>query len=424
MTAEHVPVVVVGAGQAGLSASWHLKQAGIEHLVLERDTAAHEWRDARWDSFCLVTPNWQCRLPGHPYAGEDPDGFMVREQILDYFAGFLAALDPPLREGVAVTALRKRGHGPYELVTSAGTLTADDVIVATGGYQVPIVPRFAERLPATITQVHSKHYRNPEQLPPGEVLVVGSGQSGAQLAEDLHLAGRTVHLCLGDAPRVARTYRGRDVVAWLDDMGYYALTADQRPTPEGEKARANHYVTGRDGGRDIDLRAFARDGMRLYGRLEDLQDGRLLFRQDLRQALDSADEVSESIKDSIDKHISENGVDAPAEERYVPVWEPEVEPTSLALEGSGITSVVWAIGYRADYSWIDRPVFNGRGAPVHHRGITSDEGLCFLGLPWQWTWGSARFSGVSADAEHLVQHLVERRVPHRTRFVLDAALGY
>ncbi len=407
----HLPVVVVGAGQAGLSASWHLTQRGIPHVVLEKHQLAHEWRSARWDSFCLVTPNWQCRLPGFPYAGSDPDGFMFKDEVVDYLEAYAASFDPPLHEGVTVTQVRRLLAGPLQVTTSGGVLTADNVIVASGGYQVPIVPRFADRLPRAVVQVHSQDYQNPHQLPPGEVLVVGSGQSGAQIAEDLHLAGRRVHLCLGDAPRVARRYRGRDVVAWLEDIGYYRTTVDQRTTRDGEAARANHYVTGRDGGRDIDLRAFAAEGMRLYGLLTDLVDGQLRFRQDLREALDRADEVSEAVKDSIDKHIAEQGIEAPTELRYVPVWEPEVEPTALDLSRSGITSVVWAIGFRADYSWVDVPVFTGRGAPGHTRGVTGEPGLFFLGLPWQWTWGSARFSGVGADAEHLVELISGQRAP-------------
>lgn len=408
LAGRHIPVVVIGAGQAGLAASWHLLRRGVEHVVLERDRVASQWRSARWDSFCLVTPNWQCQLPGWPYTGDDPDGFMVKDEIVTYLEGYALSFGPPLQEGVAVDRLTRDAGGRLRLRTSAGEFTADHVVVATGGYQVPVVPRFAGRLPESVPQVHSHDYRNPEQLPPGGVLVVGSGQSGAQIAEDLHLAGRRVHLCLGDAPRVARRYRGRDVVAWLEDIGYYRTTADQRNTDDGEAARANHYVTGRDGGRDIDLRAFARDGMRLYGLLEDYVDGELLFRANLRAGLDYADHVAEGIKDSIDKYIAENGVVAPAEARYVPVWEPVQEPTHLVLAGSGITSVLWAIGFRADYSWIDLPVFDERGLPVHSRGVTGERGLSFLGLPWQWTWGSARFCGVGADAEHLVDRLAAR----------------
>ncbi|MCU1691443.1 MAG: monooxygenase [Frankiales bacterium] len=407
LAGRHVPVVVVGAGQAGLSTSWHLKDRGIEHVVLEKDRVAQEWRSSRWDSFCLVTPNWQCRLPGFPYDGDDPVGFMVKDEIVAYFDRYVASFDPPVHEGVRVRSLRRTGEG-FAVSTSEGDLTADAVVVATGCYQVPVVPSWAADLPAGLVQLHSQDYRNPEQLPPGEVLVVGSGQSGAQIAEDLHLAGRRVHLCLGDAPRVARRYRGKDVVAWLDEIGYYATTADQRTTRDGEAARANHYVTGRDGGRDIDLRAFARDGMQLYGQLTGLTDGQLRFRSDLRRSLDSADETSEAVKDLVDKFVAEQGLDVPTEPRYVPVWQPDVEPTSLRLEGSGITSVVWSIGFRPDHSWLHVPVLDERGQVLHRRGVTPDPDVCFVGLTWQWTWGSARMSGVGEDARHVVEHLAGR----------------
>ncbi|MBC7374473.1 MAG: NAD(P)-binding domain-containing protein, partial [Frankiales bacterium] len=208
LAGRHVPVVIIGAGQAGLSASWHLTQRGVEHVVLDRHQVAHEWRASRWDSFCLVTPNWQCQLPGWPYSGDNPDGFMVKDEIVAYFEGYVASFGPPLHEGVAVTRLTRDGD-VVTVATDQGSLTTDHVVVATGGYQVPIVPGYAVDLPNGIEQVHSHDYKSPESLPPGEVLVVGSGQSGAQIAEDLHLAGRTVHLCLGDAPRVARFYRGR-----------------------------------------------------------------------------------------------------------------------------------------------------------------------------------------------------------------------
>lgn len=399
---EETVVVVVGAGQAGLSISKYLCGADIPHVVVEKNQVAHEWRERRWDSFCLVTPNWQCQLPGYPYTGPDPDGFMVRDDIVAYIEGFVESFDPPVHEGVTVTKVARGDDGRFAVTTDAGEILADHVVVASGGYQIPIVPRFAARLPGEVVQLHSSEYKNPAQLPDGDVMVVGSGQSGAQLAEDLHLAGRRVHLALGDAPRVARFYRGRDVVAWLHDMGYYDVTVDEHPLREGVRHRAaNHYVTGRDGGHDIDLRAFAAQGMQLYGLMKDYADGTFTFRPDLRAALDTADEVSESIKASIDKHIAEHDVDAPTEAGYSPVWEPEEEPTSLDLAASGITSIIWAIGYRADYSWVDVGVFNGLGHPAHHRGVTREPGLYFLGLPWQWTWGSARFSGVGRDAAHI-----------------------
>ncbi|WP_156756408.1 MSMEG_0569 family flavin-dependent oxidoreductase [Actinokineospora pegani] len=398
----HRSVVVIGGGQAGLSMSHCLVQRGVDHLVLEKGVLGNEWADRRWDSFCLVTPNWQCALPGFGYDGPDPHGFMLRDEIVGYLRRYADSFHPPLIEGVEVTRLGAERGGRFVVRTGAGTLTADHVVVATGPYQVPLTPRVAERLPDDVVQVHSSGYRNPEQLPGGAVLVVGTGQSGCQIAEDLHLAGRRVHLATGSAPRVARRYRGRDVVDWLEDMGYYRKSIDEFDDADAVRLRANHYVTGRDGGRDIDLRAFATQGMVLHGRLTGVHGGAVEFGDDLRRNLDAADAVSESIKDSCDAWIAATGVDAPHEDRYTPVWEPAHDgPTSVDLAAEGITSVVWCTGFGRDNRWIDLPVFDGRGYPAHHRGATSFPGLHFLGLPWQWTWGSGRFCGVAGDAEHI-----------------------
>jgi putative flavoprotein involved in K+ transport len=405
LAGAHYPVAVVGGGQAGLSASYCLRERGIEHVVVERNRVGNEWRERRWDSFCLVTPNWQCRLPGFPYQGDDPDGFMVRDEIIRYLEDYVAFFQPPLAEGVSVDGLRRGAGGVFELTTSEGEFTADQVVVATGPYHTPSVPRMAERLPAGVGQIHSSRYRNPEQLPEGGVLVVGTGQSGCQIAEDLHLAGRQVHLAVGSAPRVARFYRGRDCVAWLDDMGHYAKDIGDFDDAGAVRMRVNHYVTGRDGGRDIDLRAFARDGMRLYGRLTGIDGGTLEFADDLKVNLDRADAVAEGIKDSIDAYITAQEITAPDEARYVPVWEPSEQAASLDLEASGITSVVWSTGFTRDHRWVEIPAFDGRGYPMHWRGATSTPGLYFLGLPWQYSWGSGRFEAVGRDAEFLANHI-------------------
>lgn len=402
----HRRVAVIGGGQAGLAMSHCLWRRGVDHVVLERHRVGHEWRERRWDSFCLVTPNWQCQLPGFPYHGPDPDGFMVRDDIVRYLEDYRASFEPPLVEGVEVTRLRRTPNGVFEVLTDAGELTADQVVVATGPYHAPAVPRVAERLPGGIAQLHSSQYRNPDQLPGGDVLVVGTGQSGCQIAEDLHLAGRRVHLAVGGAPRVARFYRGRDVVAWLDQMGYYDKGIDEFADTDSVRFRVNHYVTGRDGGRDIDLRAFARDGMRLYGRLTRIVDGTAFFAADLGRNLDHADAVSQSIKDSIDQYIAARDLDAPTEPRYSPVWEPPSGGVAeLDLERAGISAVVWSTGFHRDYRWVQVPVFDGRGYPTHERGVTSCPGLYFLGLPWQHTWGSGRFSGVARDAEHVADRI-------------------
>jgi putative flavoprotein involved in K+ transport len=405
---RHVPVAVVGGGQAGLSVSYHLKQSGIDHLVFEKKTAAHTWSTQRWDTFCLVTPNWQCDLPGHRYDGPDPDGFMKKDEIVAYLKAFVAKVNPPIREGVAVTRVERREDGLFSLQTSEGDYTANEVVVASGGYTIPIIPRMAERLPGSITQIHSNAYRNPGQLPEGEVLVVGSGQSGAQIAEDLHLAGRRVHLAVGDAPRCARFYRGRDVVTWLADMGYYDMTVDNHPLRDGVRDNTNHYVTGRDGGRDIDLRRFATEGMKLYGLMDDYRDGALRFRDDLNRSLDQADRTYNGINAAIDKYIAEKGIEAPVQAPYTPVWELGEPVTSLDLEGSGITSVIWCIGFTPDFRWLDASVFNGAGSPKHKRGVTREDGVYFIGLPWLNTWGSGRFGAVGRDAEYIVQVIQKR----------------
>ncbi|MFC0447498.1 MSMEG_0569 family flavin-dependent oxidoreductase [Rhodococcus jostii] len=404
MTTHH-DVVVIGGGQAGLSISWHLTHRGIDHVVLERDSIAHEWRDSRWDNFTLVTPNWQCSLPGYSYSGGDPDGFMTREQTYDFVRGYADTFAAPVREGVTVTSVHQSADGGFDVDTTQGPLHAGQVVVATGGYHTPVIPRFAERLPGSIEQIHSSQYRSAESLPDGEVLVVGNGQSGAQIAEDLMLSGRTVHLVTGGAPRVARFYRGRDCVAWLHDMGTYDVSIADHPGGLAKRENTNHYVTGRDGGRDIDLRAFALQGMNLYGRLLEVVDGTLQFAPTLASSLDAADVVAESIKDAIDAYIERAGIVAPTEARYVPLWRPERETTSLDLASSGITSVVWSIGFRTDYRWLHAGVFDGEGHPCHNRGVTAVPGLFFLGLPWQHTWGSGRFAGVARDAEYLSERI-------------------
>ncbi|WP_031357238.1 MSMEG_0569 family flavin-dependent oxidoreductase [Caballeronia sordidicola] len=403
--ATHTGVIVVGGGQAGLSVSYYLKQAGIDHLVLEKNTVTHTWRTQRWDAFCLVTPNWQCALPGYPYSGDDPHGFMKKDEIIEYLDGFIKTVDAPVLEHAEVQRVARNSEGGFSVSTSQGQFTADQVVVASGGYHTPIVPRMAERLPRSIKQIQSSEYRNPQALPEGAVLVVGTGQSGAQIAEDLHLAGRKVILAVGEAPRCARFYRGRDVVDWLADMAYYDMPVDQHPLREGVRDNTNHYVTGRDGGRDIDLRKFAAEGMELYGRLQDLEDGVLHFAPNLKENLDSADKTFNGINAGIDAYIEKNGIDAPPGSRYEPLWSPAEERATLDLQASGVGSIVWCIGFTPDFSWLDAPIFNGRGYPAHTRGLTPLDDLYFVGLPWLHTWGSGRFSGVARDAAHVVEKI-------------------
>lgn len=405
---DHYSVVVIGGGQAGLSMSYHLTSKGIDHVVLEKNRIGHSWRSQRWDSFCLVTPNWQCNLPGFPYAGPEPDGFMKKDEIVAYLEAFAASFQPPVFEGVAVKQLRKLSNGLFEIQSTQGTFTANQVVVAVGGYHKPRIPRVAEKVPAHIQQIHSSEYRNPEQLPDGKILVIGSGQSGCQIAEDLHLAGRTVHLSVGSAPRVARRYRGRDVVEWLADMGHYDMPVELHPQKEAVRAKANHYVTGRDGGRDIDLRMRAVEGMQLHGRLEGCTDCVLHFADDLMKNLGNADQSSENIKNMIDGYIAEKNISAPQDARYVPVWQPKGGDSSIDLNAENVKGIVWSVGFESSFDWIDLPIFNGKGYPNHYRGVSREPGIYFLGLPWLHTWGSGRFSGVARDSAYLLEQIEQQ----------------
>jgi putative flavoprotein involved in K+ transport len=395
-------VVVVGAGQAGLSVAACLQQRGIRPLLLEKHRVAYAWDQQRWDSFCLVTPNWQCRLPGFPYRGDDPHGFMAKEAVVRYLRAYATTIGAEVQEGVEVQRLRP-AEGAFQLATSGGDLRAGQVVVATGGYHTPRRPPLAERLPQGLLQIDAFAYRNPEQLPPGPVLVVGSGQSGCQIAEDLFLAGRRVHLSVGRAPRSPRRYRGRDVVEWLERMGHYATPIDQQDDPVATRAKTNHVLTGRDGGREIDLRQRAREGMALHGRLRELEGSRFHFDDDLAANLDQADAAHARIRAGIDAFIAQQGLESPEESPSTPCWQPPPGNEPIDLEREPLAALIWATGYSTDLGWIEADVFEGNGFPRHHRGITPQPGLYFLGLPWLHTWGSGRFGGVGADAEFLAE---------------------
>ncbi|MEM9326697.1 MAG: MSMEG_0569 family flavin-dependent oxidoreductase [Bacteroidota bacterium] len=403
---KHFPVIVIGGGQAGLSVSYCLRAKKIDHIIFDRGNVADSWK-SRWDNFTLVTPNWQCELPGYKYQGDDPDGFMCREQVVDFVSKYAASFDPPLQSNVEVKSLEKTATH-FDVETTVGPFTADVVVIATGAYNIPVIPAIVDQFEPDVQHFHSSDYRNAGDLPPGEVMVVGSGQSGCQIAEDLHLEGRKVHLCVGDAPRSPRRYRGKDVVAWLDAMNYYDQSIDSFPDPVATRNKVNHYVTGRDGGREIDLRAFAQEGMQLYGRLASAEGNKAFFSDNLKQDLDRADQAAQGIKDRIDQYIQKEGLSVPTEPKYQPVWEPQEAIQSIDLKQKNITSIIWCIGYRADYSWIDLPILDSTGYPMHTRGVSTCSGVYFIGLPWMYTWGSGRFSGLTQDAQFVTDRIEEQ----------------
>jgi putative flavoprotein involved in K+ transport len=412
---ETIDTLVIGAGQAGLATSYWLKRAGIEHLLLERrEQLGGAWQ-SRWDSFCLVAPNFTLRLPGFPYAGSDPDAFMSREGIVKHVRAYAASFDAPVRCGVEVSRLTA-ADGCFEASTDDATISARNVVLATGPYPCPKLPEASRTLPAQMRQLHSDAYRNPADLPAGGVLVVGSGQSGTQIAEELHQAGRDVHLAVSFCGSVPRRYRGRDVIWWLlqsflhgAEVGVRFPTVDDLPTPAARFA-PNPHLSGKDGGHDIDLREFARRGIHLYGRLDSVSAGVAHFSADLAERLRFAEsQFADELQPLFDAYIAAAGIDAPADDR--PPRDPftPATVTELDLQRSGVTSVIWATGYHLDFSWVQLPVFDEWGYPRHVRGVTEHPGLYAVGLPWLYSEPSSVIAGVGADAAHVVEQLAARR---------------
>lgn len=407
---NHYQVIIVGGGQAGLSASYGLTQQKIKHLIFDRGAIGDTWGKRRWDSFCLVTPNWQCRLPGFDYDGDDPKGFMLKDEIVDYVKRYAASFNPPFKGNVEVyKVFRKTKHGDFHIETSIGNYTAQKVIIATGAYHVPNILPMSKGFGEEISQIHSEKYKNPEQLVEGATLVIGSGQSGAQIAEDIHIAGKKVFLSVGSAPRAPRTYRGKDTVEWLEDMGYYDQPIESHPDPDEARHKTNHYLTGRDGGRDIDLRKLASEGVTLKGQLTNVSNGVVYFKDNLKKNLDTADATYNRIQDNVDAYIKEKGIKAPETSRYKSVWEPnEANNLPIDYKKEGITNVIWCTGFKVDFRWVEFPdVFDDRGYPIYKRGITAENGLFFLGLPWLHTWGSGRFSHVGKDSAYLTDYIAK-----------------
>lgn len=405
--------VVIGAGQGGLAVSWFLTRLGIGHVVLERSAVAASWRERRWDSFCTVTPNWSIALPGAAYAGGDPDGFLTRDELVRHFERWAEAFAAPLRCGVEATAVRPEGDG-FAVETGAGVWRARNVVVATGTYQAPRIPPVAGRLPGRVQQMAADDYKRPGMLAPGGVMVVGAGQTGCQIAEELHEAGRDVWLCVGRAGRLPRRWRGRDCIAWQRDMGWLDRTPAMLESPR-LRFRADPHLTGRKGGYTLSLHDFHRRGIRLLGRLVSCGGERARFDGGLHDDMRFADGFCERITAEFDRHIEAQGIDAPppsAEELAGgPPGDgamPEIR-RELDLAGAGIGSVVWAAGYRYDFSWIEAPVLDEAGYPVAPGGVSAWPGLYFAGLNWMTRRKSGILWGVGEDALSTARHLADRR---------------
>jgi putative flavoprotein involved in K+ transport len=406
-----VETAIIGAGHAGLTMSWYLGQAGRDHVLLDRQSrSGGSWRE-RWDGFRLVTPNWTASFPGNPYSGPDPDGFMSRDEIDARVAGYAEEIRAPVEHDTDVLRLAARDGGGFELETSRGTLTADEVVVATGSFHIPRIPAIASELPGRLTQLHSHEYRNERALPPGAVLIVGSGQSGCQIAEELAEAGRRVYLSVGSAGRAPRRYRGRDIFRWLAMLAAHGAeygvpfpTVDKLPDIRLRSA-ANPQLSGHQGGHDVSLRQLARDGMRLLHRIERVDGECLHLRPGLSATLALVDGFfDQRFRPLIDRMIDEAGIAAPPDDRRADTFEPP-EVTTLDLREAEISTVIWATGYRLDYRWLAMPILDEYGFPRQRRGVSDVPGLYFLGLLWQHTQASATLFGPRLDAPHLVAEM-------------------
>ncbi len=405
---ERIDTLVVGAGQAGIAASEHLTQLGVPHLVLERNRIAEAWRTGRWDSLVANGPAWHDRFPGMEFKGLDPDAFAPKEQVADYFEDYAATFNAPIRTGVEVmSVVRQQGRPGFTVETSQGVIEAQRIVVATGPFQRPVIPAIAPQ-GTSIYQIHSAAYRNPHQLPEGGVLVVGAGSSGVQIADELQRAGRKVYLSVGPHDRPPRSYRNRDFCWWLGVLGLWDM---ESPTPGREHVTI--AVSGARGGRTIDFRNLAHQGITLVGTTKSFGNGKAIFHEDLEQNIVQGDANYLALLDAADAYIARNGLDLPEEpEARVIYPDPEciTQPIlELDLGQAGVTSIIWATGYSVDYGWLKVDAFDEKGRPRHQRGVSSEPGVYFLGLPWLSRRGSSFIWGVWHDAKHVAGHIAIQR---------------
>jgi cation diffusion facilitator CzcD-associated flavoprotein CzcO len=402
---ERVNVAIVGAGQAGLATSWYLTQAKVDHVVLDAGRVAETWRSRRWDSFCLVTPNWGVNLPGADYDGPEPDGFMHRDELVSRLQSWAASFHAPVTEGSRVDSL-EASDGRFLLRLPSGQMHARAVVVASGAYQRAHRPAGAEAIPAHVVQLFAEDYRNPSTLPPGAVLIVGSGQTGCQLAEELHEAGRKVFVACGRCPWVPRRLAGRDIVWWMRETGFLERTPDQLPSPAARLV-GNPQATGHGGGHDLHFRTLHSMGVELLGRFLGADDGKLHFADDLAASVDFGDARRADFWKYIDAYCAATGAPSPAFD--VPPPMRISTRTELDVDEEGIGAVIWTTGYRPDYDWVKLPVFDAMGFPMQTDGRSEVPGLYFVGVHFLRKLKSAILYGVGEDAEIVANQIIEDR---------------
>jgi putative flavoprotein involved in K+ transport len=404
---NHIDTIIIGGGQAGLSTSYYLKKQKREHIIFEKaEQPAQVWRN-RWDSFTLITPNWMTRLPGAPYSGDDPNGFMSKEGVVQYFEDYIDKFQLPIRFEITVKSVEHLGDG-YLLKTTAGDFKASNLVIAAGLHQKPKMPPFNKNLSPDILQLHSSQYRNPDSLPQGAVLVVGSAQSGSQIAEELYQSGKKVYLSVSTAGRVPRRYRGKDANYWMEKMGYFKRTVNDLGSPKDKYVPSAH-CTGKDGGHTINLHQFAKDGVTLLGHVRNIKGDRISLAPDLKENLAEADQFERDFTQEVDDYIESKGLDIPIETLPHLTYGFETDVIlEINAHEEGITSVIWATGFTFDFSWIKLPVFDEDGYPKQDCGVSDYPGLYFVGMTFLCTGISGLLAGVGDDAKHIAQKIQER----------------
>jgi putative flavoprotein involved in K+ transport len=403
---RRVTVAVIGAGHAGLAMSRCLSERGIDHVVLERGEVANSWRTERWDSLRLLTPNWCSRLPGYAYSGDDPDSYMDTGQVVGFLEGYAGAISAPVETSTTVTSVRAVDDG-YRITTDRRIWRCRCLVIASGACNVPTLPKLATDVPAGILSIDTKAYRRPSQLPDAPVMVVGASATGTQLAREIQRSGRPVVLSVGEHVRVPRVYRGRDTLWWMDACGLQDERYDQIEDIGRARAVPSLQLTGSDTRETLDLNALTSEGVRLVGRIAGMRDGTALFSGSLRNQCALSDLKMNRLLNTIDDWATDAGLDDDVAEphRLPPTAVPKKPPLMMDLCREGIGSIVWATGYRPDYSWLEVDVFDRKGQVRHDGGVVEAPGLYLMGLQFLRRRKSSLIDGAADDARDLSAHL-------------------
>lgn len=408
MVVNKIDTIIVGGGQSGLSVSYYLTQKKHDHLLLDANKVAHRWRELCWDSFFMITPNWMLTLPGQVYSGNNPNGYMSKNEIVRYIEQYAKKIKAPIKENTLVKKIDRLSNDDYIITTNNGLFKANNVVIATSIFQHPKLPAIANDLPLNVLQIHSSHYKNLKQLPDGNVLVVGAGQSGCQIAEELLFSQKNVYLSTSKVPNIPRHYRGRDIAIWLNNMGRLNVSVKQLPFAKA-KFLANAPSSGRNGGITLNAESLWIKGVKLLGHLEAIKGDSIYLRQDVKENLLYGREFHKNMINCVNKYIEENNINASAyseEKDFLFSLDTSEKNRILNLKKENITSIIWCTGYKFDFDWINLPVFDDDGYPIQKNGKTAVPGLYFVGMHWQRTAKSGLLYGVGEDAALVVKEII------------------